>query len=84
MFRQISFLVIYNMSYIDDLKQNGFSVIPLTTFANLRKPIQNIIIIPISSDPLNLKTVEREKLQKIEYAENEKRFLDVTQYKPFS
>ena len=66
------------MGYFADLKQNGFSVIPKITFANLCKPIQNIIIIPVSSDPLNLKVVEKEKLQKIEYVENEKRFLDVT------
>ena len=66
------------MGYFPDLKQNGFSVIPKIIFANLCKPIQNIIIIPVSSDPLNLKVVEKEKLQKIEYVENKKRFLDVT------
>ena len=37
----------------------------------------DVIIIPVSSDPLNLEPVkEGEKLQKIEYLENEKSFLD--------
>ena len=31
------------------------------TFANLCKPIHNVIIIPVSSDPLNLETVERKE-----------------------
>ena len=48
------------------------------TFANLYKSIHKVIITPVSSDPLNLEIVERKekKLQKIEYLENEKSFLD--------
>ena len=42
--------------------------------------IHNVVIIPVSSDPLNLQNVEREKaLQKIEYLENENSFLDKIQ-----
>ena len=33
-------------------------------FANSCMPIHNIIAIPVSSEPLNLETVEREKTQK--------------------
>ena len=35
--------------------------IPKITFANSRKPIHDVIIIPVSPDPLNLKIVEREE-----------------------
>ena len=42
--------------------------------------IHNVVIIPVSSDPLNLQNVEREKaLQKMEYLENENSFLDKIQ-----
>ena len=37
----------------DDLIQSGFWVIPKITLANLCKRIQDIIIIPVSSDRLN-------------------------------
>ena len=48
-----------------DLVKHGFWVIPKVIFANLRKPIQDIII-PLSSGPLKLENVERmgEKSQK--------------------
>ena len=48
------------------------------TFANLCNLIHNVIIIPVSSDPFSLETVERKrkKLQKIEYLENEKGLFD--------
>ena len=39
--------------------QSGFWIIPKITFANLWKPIYDTIIIPASSDILNLETVER-------------------------
>ena len=39
--------------------------------------IYGIRIIPVSSDPLNMKTVEKkEKIQKNKYLDKEKRFLD--------
>ena len=59
MCKKIPFLVIYHPSNFDDLIQSGFSVIPKITFVNLWKPIHDVIIIPVSSDPLNLETVER-------------------------
>ena len=34
--------------------------IPKITFANSRKPMHDVIIIPVSPDPLNLKILERE------------------------
>ena len=37
----------------DDLIQSGFWVIPKITFGNLCKAIHDIIIIPVSYDPLN-------------------------------
>ena len=47
------------------------------TLANLCKPFHNVIIVPVSSDPFNLKTVERkEKTRKIEDLENVKSFFD--------
>ena len=46
-----------------------------TTFAI---PIYQVIITPVSSNPLNPEIVERKekKLQKTEYLKNEKSFLD--------
>ena len=62
-FRKISFLVIYHLGKFDDsIIQSGFWVIPNITFANLCRPIHDIIIIPVSSNPYNLKTEEREKM----------------------
>ena len=76
MFRKILFLMI-NHVYFDGLVQSGFWVISKNKYANLCKPIHRVVIIPVLSDALNLKTVERKgrKLQKIEYLENEKSFL---------
>ena len=57
----------YNLGYFNDLMKGSFMfwVIPKITFANLCKPIHVIIIIiPVSSDPLNLQTVEGKKWQK--------------------
>ena len=76
---QITFLKIPSFSglgYFHDLMQSGFRVIPRITFSNLWKPIDNIIVIPVSSDPSNLGTVERKwkKLQKNEYLKNEESF----------
>ena len=58
MSRKIPFLVIYRLGNFDDLMQSGVWVVAKTTFAYLCKPIHNVIIIPVSSGPLNLETVE--------------------------
>ena len=47
----------------NDLIQINFSVILKDTFANLCKPIHNVIIIPVSSDPLNLEGMERKAIK---------------------
>ena len=59
----------------DDLIQSGFRVIPKITFATLCKLFYDVIIIPVSSDLLNLDTTERkeQKLQKTEYLVNKKK-----------
>lgn len=59
MVRKIHFLVIYHFGNFDDLGRSGFWVIPKILFANLYKPVHDVIIIPVSSDPLNPDTVER-------------------------
>lgn len=53
-----------------DLVKHGFWVIPKIIFANLRKPIQDMIIIPLSSGPLKVENVER-------MGEKSQRFKDV-------
>ena len=57
------------MGKFDELIQSGFWAIPKLTFAILCKTVHIFIIIPVSSDPLNQKSVERKgkKLQKLEY-----------------
>ena len=50
-FRKIIFSVIYKLGNFYDLIQSGFWIIPKIAFAYLRKPIQDIIIIPVSHDP---------------------------------
>ena len=77
MFRKIPYLVIYHVRNFDDLMQSGFQVIPKITFLNLCKPVKDVIIIPVLSVLLNLETGnEGKKLQKFEYLENIKSFLD--------
>ena len=77
MFRKLPLLVLCHLGIFDDLMQSGFRFIPKITFANLCKLDFNVIIIPVSSDPLNLETVEsKEKALKNEYFENVKRFFD--------
>ena len=77
MFRKIPVSVMYNLGNFDDLIQTSFWVIPKVTFANLCKPIHDVIIIPVSSDPWIWKLDGKEKnLQKVEYLENEKGILD--------
>ena len=48
MFRKIPFLMIYHLSNFDDLIQIVFWVTPKMIFANLCKPMHNVIIIPVS------------------------------------
>ena len=77
MFRKLPLLVLCHLGIFDDLMQSVFRFIPKITFANLCKLDFNVIIIPVSSDPLNLETVEsKEKALKNEYFENVKRFFD--------
>ena len=77
MFRKLPLLVLCHLGIFDDLMQSGFWFIPKITFANLCKLDFNVVIIPVSSDPLNLETVEsKEKALKNEYFENVKRFFD--------
>ena len=59
--RKIPFLKIYHLGNFDDFIESGFWVIPKNRFANLWKSIHDVIIIPVSSDPLNLETVERKE-----------------------
>ena len=55
-----------------------------TTFAKFYTSIYQVIITPVSSDPLNQEIMERKekKLQKIEYLKNEKSFLDKINFLP--
>ena len=58
-----TFSVIYNLHNFDDLIQSVFRVAPKITFANLGRPIQDVIIILVLFDPLNLENVEGKKKQ---------------------
>ena len=65
------------LTKFDDVIQSGFWVIPKTTSANLCKPIDEIINYSTSICPLSGNCgKEGKKLQKFEYLENEKSFLD--------
>ena len=56
-----SFLVIYHLGDFDNIIQSRFWIIPKIALANLCKPIQDVIIILVSSEPLILKTAETKK-----------------------
>ena len=74
-----SFLVIYHLGNFDNIIQSGFWIIPKIALANLCKPIQDVIIILVSSEPLILKTVERKKKFKKRISQERKEcFLDET------
>ena len=77
---QISLLVIYYLTKFDGVIQSGFGVISNITPANLWKPIHEIINYSISICPFESGKCgkEEQKLQKFEYLENEKSFLDET------
>ena len=77
-FRKISLLVIYYLTKFDDIIFSSFRVIPKITSANLCKPIHDIINYSTSIWPFEFGNCGKEgkKLQKFEYLENEKSFLD--------
>ena len=76
--RKIPLLVIHYLTKFDDIILSSFRVIPKITSANLCKPIHDIINYSTSIWPFELGKCgkEGEKLQKFEYLENEKSFLD--------
>ena len=49
------------MGDFDELIQSRSLVIPKITFDNLCKPIHNVVIIPVSSDPWNLEAAEKKE-----------------------
>ena len=77
-FRKIPLLVIYYLTKSDDTILSSFQVIPKVTSANLCKPIHDIINYSTSIWPFEFGKCGKEgkKLQKFEYLENEKSFLD--------
>ena len=74
-------LVIYYLTKFDDIILSSFRVIPKITSANLCKPIHDIINYYTSIWPFEFGECGKEgkKLQKFEYLENEKSFLDEIQ-----
>ena len=77
-FRKIPFLVMYYLNKSDDVIKSDFWVIPKTTFLNLCKPINGIINYSTFICPFEFgkSGKEEKKLQKFEYLENKKSFLD--------
>ena len=77
-FRKIPLLVMYYLSKFDDVIQSGFWVILKITSANLCKSIYDIINYSISICPFEFGMCgnKGKKLQKLEYLQNEKSFLD--------
>ena len=77
-FRKIPLLVIYYLTTFDDIILSSFRVILKITSANLCKPIHDIINYSTSIWPFEVGKCGKEgkKLQKFEYLENEKSFLD--------
>ena len=51
--------MIYHFGNFDDPTQSGFLVIPKSTFGNLCKPIHDVTIVTVSSDPFNFEIAER-------------------------
>ena len=75
---KIILLNIYYLAKFDDVIQSGFWGISKTKSANLCKPIYDIINYSTSICPFESGKCGKEgkKLQKLEYLENEKSFLD--------
>ena len=71
-------LAIYYLTEFDDIMQSSFCVIPKITSANLCKLIHDIINYSTSICPFESGKCGKEgkKLQKFEYLENKKSFLD--------
>ena len=75
-FKKILLLIIYYLTKFDDIMWSSFWVIPNITSANLCKPIHDIINYYTSICPFESGKCGKEKMQKFEYLENEKSFLD--------
>ena len=77
-FRKIILPVIYYLTKFDDVIYSSFWVIPKTASVNLCKTIYDIITYSTSICPSVTGNCGKEgkKLQKFEYLENEKSFLD--------
>ena len=77
-FTKISLLVIYYQTKFDGVIKSGSWVIPKITPATLCKPVHGIINYSTSIHSFESGKCgrEEEKLQKLEYLENEKSFLD--------
>ena len=77
-FRKILLFIIYYLTKFDDVVQSSFSVISKITSANLCKSIHDTINYSTSICPFESGKCGKEgkKLQKFEYLENEKSFLD--------
>ena len=77
-FRKIPLLVIYYLTKFDDIIRSGFWVIPKIISTNLCKLIHDIIKHSTSICPFESRKrgEEAKNLQKFEYLENEKSFLD--------
>ena len=77
-FRQIPSLVIHYLSQFDDIKYSSFWVVPKITSASFCKPVPDIINYFTSIYPFEFANCwkEGEKIQKFEYLEIEKSFLD--------
>ena len=78
MFKNISLFIIYYLTKFDDVLKSSYWVIPKFTFPNLCKSIHEIISYSPSICPFESGKCGKEgnKLQKFEYLENEKSFLD--------
>ena len=68
----------YYLTKFDDVIKSGFWVVLKITFANLCKPIYDIINYSTSTCPFESGKCRKEgvKIQKFEYLENEKSYLD--------
>ena len=76
--RKIPLLVTYYLTTFDDVIWGGYWVIPKITYANLCKPIHDIINYSVFICPFESRERGKEgkKLQKFEYLENEMSFFN--------
>ena len=77
-FRKIPLIVTFYLTKFDDIILSSFRIIPKITSANLSKPIHDIINYSTSTCPFESGKFGKEgkKLQKFEYLENQKSFLN--------